>query len=134
MGALAICTITALVAQQGSNLGRLIKGLTWTALGYMGLNFVIGYVLFIMMSVQEPGIGTDQWRYLELLAEIDPFETPWYLALLIYSAVASACLGSAEMLSLRNQEQTAQPPLPKAVVPPPPPATRESESAVLLDS
>lgn len=105
-GILSIVAILAVIRQQGSALSRLAKGIVWATLGYLGSNFVLGNVVLVVLSAQEPGIASDQWRYLQLLAEMDPFETPWYLGLLGYSIVTSTCLGLTGLLALRYGQNT----------------------------
>jgi hypothetical protein len=103
MVALTVCTVMALVRQQGSPLSRWVKGATWAALVYLGLSFALGYVHFIVLIMQNPGIAHDQWQFLELLAGLSPFDSPWYLGLLLYSLAASLGLGLVGILALRER-------------------------------
>jgi hypothetical protein len=116
MGALGICTVLSLVRQQGSRLSNRVRSVTWATLVYVGLGFLLAYVMLVAISMRSPGIGNDQWRYLKIFAEMSPFDLPWLMALHIYGFVTPLILAVAGMVALGSgrrksptTEQNVQP-------------------------
>jgi hypothetical protein len=89
----ATSAIAALVRQQGSGVSRAVKALTWATIGYVGLMFLLGYVLFIILSIRQPGVARDQWEYFQMVSEMSPFESPFLLAIFIFCIATSLSLG-----------------------------------------
>jgi hypothetical protein len=56
--------------------------------------------MVVTISMRRPDIGNDQWRYLQLFAEMSPFDLPWLMALYIYGSVTPLLLAVAGVLAL----------------------------------
>jgi hypothetical protein len=101
--------IIALVKQYQTDLKPAVRLLTWLAAAYV----VVGYLAsFVVMMTVIPSHGFDgtQWGYLKGLAELKPFETPWWLGVLLVNTVLSGIFGAAGLLLLREhwrQKQSA---------------------------
>jgi hypothetical protein len=100
---LMVLGVAALVRQKGSKLSPLAKGLTRATMTYLGVFFILGNVLHTTLSLKDPSLANDQWRALQAISQISPFESPWYLALLLTALVMSLSLGSLGLVALRSK-------------------------------
>jgi hypothetical protein len=109
---MCFAVITALVKQHQTDLKPAVRLLTWAAAVYVGLSYLVGYVIMMVVSTQQHLDGT-QWGYLKGLAKLKPLEMTWLLGVLVVSAAISSILGAIGLLLLRDhwrEKQTIQPP------------------------
>lgn len=86
---LGIGVIVALIKQQDSNLPRPVCLLTWTALGYLCVSWVVGYFSSVAMMIDNPQIMGNQWKMMEYFASFRFFESP------LISVIHAMTIGSA---------------------------------------
>ena len=110
-GVLAIAVIIALIKQHKTDLKPAVRVVTWIAAGYVALGYFTSYLIMMIFASEERLDGT-QWGYLKGLAELKPFETSWWLIILLISTAASAILGSLGLLLLRDYRRAKLPPAP----------------------
>ena len=101
---LAGAVIVALVKQHHTDLAAGIRILTWVAAAFVALGYLAGYVIMIVLTEGQHLDGT-QWGYLKALADLQPFETPWWLAVLSIGAAGAALLGVTGLSLLRQHRR-----------------------------
>ncbi|MFM2081520.1 MAG: hypothetical protein RL380_211 [Verrucomicrobiota bacterium] len=107
-------TVVALIRQRGTDLPAAVGRVTWAVAAWAGLEMLIGYALFIIVSANRHSDGTE-WGYFKAVAELVPLDTPWCLALLSASTCVCALLGAFGLLLMGRTRR------PLTVVPPPAP-------------
>lgn len=104
-----ICALVALIRQRDSDISRSLQGLTWVSLGYVGVNFLVGYIAGMIYSFRHPQPLTNQWEMYRVLAEISPWESPFLLSFSIFALFAALLMGTAGLLWLRQHRHAAAP-------------------------
>jgi hypothetical protein len=92
--------VWALIRQQGSAVGRGLRGAVWGTLGYVALVMFLGYVHFIVMAIQEPGREADQWEWIRHVSEQSPQDSPLLMVVYVISLLGSLVLGLFGMFAL----------------------------------
>ncbi len=101
---LAGAVVIALVKQHQTDLEAAVRVLTWVVGGYVGLGYLTGYFIMMVMTQKQNQEGT-QWGYVKALAGLRPFETPWWLAVLSITGALAALLGTTGLLLLRRRRR-----------------------------
>lgn len=101
---LAVAVLVALVKQHRTDLRPALRALTWVAAGLVGLGYLTGYIMMIVLTADSAG-GASQWGYIKTLAELQPLQTTWWLAVLTAFASAAGVLGGLGLLFLRGQRR-----------------------------
>jgi len=119
--ALLASVILALIKQDETDLKPALKSLTWGVGGYLLVNALVGYVI-LLSTINTQHTPATQWAFIQTLAALQPMATPWWLDLLVISAVISAALSLWGNLLLGKhwRDKAAAPP---AVTAPPPTLT-----------
>jgi hypothetical protein len=104
----AIAVLVALVKQHQTDLKPAVRVLTWCAAVYVGLGYLAGYVI-MMAVIPAHGFDGTQWGYLKGLSELKPFETAWWLGVLVTSAAFSGIFGLLGLRMLREHWREKQP-------------------------
>lgn len=107
-GLLAGAVVIALVKQHQTDLKVSVRVLTWVAAGFVGIGYAIGYVIMVGFVPRQHFDGT-QWGYIKALADLRPFETPWWLAVLSITAAVGGLLGAGGLLLLRQHWREKEP-------------------------
>jgi len=96
--ALAIAAIVFLVRQYDPprHIGMLTAA--WSTVAYIGLSAVSGYAMFIGMAFRQPGAMHNQWKQIELMANISPMDNPVLMGLQLFSVVFAATLAVTILL------------------------------------
>jgi hypothetical protein len=94
-------TVLALVKQSGTDLSAGVRGLTWVVAGYAGIFLLTGYILMLVLVPAQSLDGT-QLEFFKALAALDPFETTWWLTLLLVQMLGSALLATVGLLLLNR--------------------------------
>ncbi len=101
---LAACgmMIIALIRQHGSDITRFVRGITWVTLGYHGVIFLLGYIVSVVITVQNPEINTNnQWEMMKVVStKMSAMESPWIMGLHFFALIFSLSLGSLGLASL----------------------------------
>lgn len=98
---LAGAVVIALVKQNQTDLNFAVRVLTWITAVFVGIGYITGYVIMIVMAPGQHFDGT-QWGYIKAIADLRPFDTPWWLAVLSISAAMAGLLGATGLLLLRQ--------------------------------
>jgi hypothetical protein len=93
--------LIALVKQHQTDLKLAVRVLTWVAAVFVGLGYVTGFVIMILMTPGQNFDGT-QWGYVKAMAGLQPFATTWWLAILSISAALAGLFGVTGLLLLRQ--------------------------------
>jgi len=101
---LAGAVVVALVKQYQTDLKFAVRVLTWITAVFVGLGYLAGYVILMVMAQSEHFDGT-QWGYIKALAHLEPFETPWLLGILSVSTAIAGLLGGIGLLMLRQHRR-----------------------------
>jgi hypothetical protein len=113
----SVAAVIAVVRQHDSGLSRRLQRLSWAAVAFILINGLIGYIRYFVFAVGrgdgtvEPGL---EWRYMHVLAEISPLDSPFHLALSIFLVAGSWILGGLGLVWLqqfrrmRNRSQNAE--------------------------
>jgi len=93
--------LVALVKQHATDLKPALRIVTWITAAFCGIAYIISYIMLFAMNMTHRLDGT-QWGYIKAIAALQPFETPWWLAILTFNTVSSALLGVSGLLLLRQ--------------------------------
>jgi hypothetical protein len=102
---LGISVVLALVKQNGSNLKRALRTLTWAALGYVCLSFAIGYIISLGLAFKNPQILHNQWEFFKLFSSTTPWESPLMLTAHITDLSGAILIGIPGLFTLKNPHQ-----------------------------
>ena len=98
---LAGAVLIALVKQHQTDLKPAVRALTWVTAVFVGLGYLNGYVIMVLMT---PGQNLDGtlWGYIKAIADLRPWQTTWWLAILSITATLAGLLGGIGLLLLRR--------------------------------
>lgn len=102
--------VTALIRQQNSDIRKPLRAIVWGTLGYIALILGLGYVHNIIMSLESPGLESNQWEWLKLISAASPWDSPLLLISYLTSIVGSFVLGVGGFVALRNHRRATEPP------------------------
>ena len=102
---IGICVIIALVKQRDSNMSKILCNLTWTALGFVCVSFLLGYIFTVVLYFRNPDILGNQWKLIELVAAMSFFENPIVSSLNILSLCGAFCLGVPGLILVDKHRQ-----------------------------
>ena len=108
---MGILVIVALVKQHNSNLGGSLRAITWATLGFLCINFVVGYIVSIVFATQNPGVVYNQWELLKSMSLLSPWESPLKLSFDIFTICGAVFLGIPGLFMIYRSDRgsTAQP-------------------------
>lgn len=102
---LGICVVLALVKQHESNLKRVLRTLTWAALGYVCFSFAIGYIISLGLAFKHPEILRNQWELFKLFSSTTPWESPLMMTAHIVDLSGAILIGIPGFFLLKNPHQ-----------------------------
>jgi hypothetical protein len=105
MMVLGICVVLALVRQHESNLKKVLRTLTWAALGCVGFSFVTGYIISLELAFKHPEILRNQWELVKLFSSATPWESPLMMTANIIDLSGAAFIGIPGLFMLKNPHQ-----------------------------
>ena len=98
---LGIFVIVALVKQHNSNLPGSLRILTWCSLGFVGINFLVGYIVGMVLAFNHnTGFGYNHWEVIKSISSLSPWDNPLKLGYNIFVLGAASFLGIAGMILL----------------------------------
>ena len=100
--AIAVIVIIALVKQNDSDIPGALKFTTWSALIYIIICFILGYILMIAAVINNPEIANNQWQMFRHFSQLTPLENPWVLSIYLFTIFCSAILGIIGLTFLNN--------------------------------
>jgi membrane protein CcdC involved in cytochrome C biogenesis len=107
---LAICVILALVKQHHSNLPASLRAITWTCLGFVCVNFAVGYVIGIGFAMRNPRIAYNQWEVFKFISSLSPWDSPLMMSLNIMAICGALFLGIPGLIILLRSEKKVKKP------------------------
>ena len=122
---LSTALVMALAKQRGSDLSQGIKTVTWFVLVYMFWCMIMGTLLSLYVTFQNPEISNNSWRLFIETSSFEVLDSPPLLSIMLFSilcALALALTGSKLLQDFRKKLLTP-PPLPPKI--PPTPAAEE---------
>ena len=105
---LGIVVIIALVRQHNSDLPGSMRTITWTTLGYIGLTFVVGYIVGMVFAFKNPSIAYNQWEMIKVIAGISPWDSPLKLSYSILALCGAFFLGIPGLIIQQRSESRGQ--------------------------
>lgn len=91
--AMIIILVIALVKQTGSDLLISVKTITWTTIGYIIINFILGSIVSLYVFFRNPESVRFQWDFLKEVSALSPLELPWLLSIYLFDIISSLFLG-----------------------------------------
>ena len=107
---LGIFVIIALVRQHNSDLPGSLRTITWTSLGFIGLSFVVGYIVVMAFVFKKPAIAYNQWEILKAMASLSPWDSPFKLSYNIFALCGAFFLGIPGLIIQQRFESRAKKP------------------------
>ena len=101
---MGIFVIVALVRQHDSSMSGSLKAITWASLGFIGINFVAGYVINIVFAMQNPGVVYNQWEMFKSMSLLSPWESPLKLSFDIFAICGALFLGIPGLFMLYRSD------------------------------
>jgi hypothetical protein len=99
---LTVLLIISLIKQTGSDLYKALKLLTWSAVGYLCVAFISGYVILFYMAITNPHISNNQWELIKRISGMSPMEYPWLMGLSIFSLICSLIIGISGLVLINK--------------------------------
>lgn len=96
------CVIIALVKQQKSDVNDALRTVTWSALGYVCLDFIMSYIIYFIVIVKNPKIANNQLELFKAFSSISPLESPWLTGLYLFCIACSLGLGISGLVFLKR--------------------------------
>lgn len=97
---MGIFAIVALVKQHDSNIGASLKAITWACLGFICINFVVGYVASFAFAMKNPGAAYNQWEMFKSMSLLSPWDSPLKMSFDIFSICGALFLGIPGLIML----------------------------------
>ena len=77
---IGIFVIISLVRQHNTNLPGSLRTITWASLGFVGVMYVMGYVVFMVFAFKNPAIAYNQWEVAKAISNLSPWDSPLKLS------------------------------------------------------
>lgn len=114
---LGIFVIIALVRQHNSDLPGSLRTITWTTLGFIGMTFVVGYIVVMAFVLKNPAIAYNQWEIIKAIASLSPWDSPFTLSYNIFALCGAFFLGIPGLIIQQRFESRAKKPATSATNP-----------------
>ena len=100
---LGIFIIMALVKQHKSSLPGSLQVITWCSLGFIGINFLAGYIVGMVFAINHnTGFGFNHWEIIKSISSFSPWDSPLKLGYNIFVLGGASFLGIAGLIILRR--------------------------------
>jgi len=73
---IGIFVIISLVRQHNSNLPGSLRTITWASLGFVGVTFIMGYIVVMVFAFKNPAIAYNQWEVAKAISNLSPWDSP----------------------------------------------------------
>jgi hypothetical protein len=109
---MGIFVIIALVKQHNSAMPNALKAIAWASLGFVGITFVAGYIISMVIAFKNPGIAYNQLELFKSMSSLSPWDNPLVLSFKIFTICGAFFLGIPGLVMLKQsgslvEEQTA---------------------------
>ncbi len=105
-----MCIIIALTKQYGSDIPRIVRGITWASLGFISVSFLLGYILALVTFMPKPRkelAAMNEWEMYRALLELSPKDSPLVMAVYIFAAVCLFGLGALGLIAVKRHRDNA---------------------------
>jgi hypothetical protein len=99
---ITVVTVAALARQRGSAVSRELRGITWTAMAYVCITYLLGYMLLTFAAIQNPAAMGQQWEILKTLSTISPLDNLFFMVSYIFCIASSLVIGLLGIMSFRR--------------------------------
>jgi hypothetical protein len=106
--ALAIFGIVSVIKQHNSSMKGGLIGAAWSALGYIFVDYIISYFVYIFIAFKNPNVMNNQWELLKIYSEVSPFDSPFLMGFYIFSIVGYFLIGITGLILLKKFRQKNQ--------------------------
>ena len=96
---IATILIISLRKQTRSDIYGSIKTMTWSIVGYLGLRYLLGYILLMVVTLKNPEIAYIQWELIKKVAAISPHKYSWLMALYFLYLFFTVGIGITGLIS-----------------------------------
>jgi len=101
---IGIFVIIALVRQHNSDLSGSLRTITWITLGFVGVTFVVGYIVGMVFAFKNPSMAYNQWEIVKAIAGLSPWDSPLKLTYNILVLCGASFLGIPGLLIQQRSE------------------------------
>jgi small-conductance mechanosensitive channel len=105
--AVMVFVVAALIRQRDSDVGVGLRRVVWATLVYLSASVMLMSVYYLMESVTNPNVASNQWEWLKALSDTSPYDSPLIMAIFLTVIVCSFVLGVAGFLLLWKHRRTA---------------------------
>ena len=99
-----IFVIIALVRQHNSDLSGSLRTITWTTLGFVGVTFVMGYIVGMLFAFKNPSNAYNQWEIFKAISGLSPWDSPLKLGYNILVLCGAFFLGIPGLIIHQRSE------------------------------
>src|SRR5262249_5425453 len=92
--------VAALIRQRDSDVGVGLRRVVWATLVYLSASIMLMSVYYMMESMTNPNVASNQWEWIKALSETSPYDSPLILVIYLTVIVCSFVLGVAGFLLL----------------------------------
>jgi hypothetical protein len=100
--------IIAIVRQHNSDLPGSLRTITWTTLGFVGVTFILGYIVGMVFAFKNPGIAANQWETVKAISSLSPWDSPLKLGYNILVLCGAFFLGIPGLIIQQRSESRAK--------------------------
>ncbi len=105
----AMLVIFALIQQSRADIGHFLRWPVLAGLGYVCVSFILGSVYSLVLSTRNPHSVKSQWDMIFAASKTSAWDSPWLLAMSLFSLVSSLAIAISGWISLvRFWAQPAQ--------------------------
>ena len=97
-----ICIIIALAKQYGSDIPIMVRRITWASLGFVCVSLFLNYILMITALMRTPHVVMSQLDMYQAMLELSPQDSPFVMAVYIFSAVCTLVLGALGLVGVKR--------------------------------
>jgi hypothetical protein len=101
---IGIFVTIALVRQHKSDLPGSLRTITWTTLGFVGVTFVVGYIVGMVFLFNNPSIAYNQWETVKAISGLSPWDSPLKLSYNILVLCGALFLGIPGLIIHQRSE------------------------------
>jgi len=105
---IGIFVIIAIVRQHNSDLPASLRTITWATLGFVGVTFIVGYIVGMVFAFKNPGIAYNQWEIIKAISSLSPWDSPLKLGYNILVVCGAFFLGIPGLILQQRSAIRAQ--------------------------
>jgi len=105
---IGIIVIIAIVRQHNSDLPGSLRTITWATLGFVGLTFIVGYIVGMVFAFKNPSIAYNQWEIVKAISSLSPWDSPLKMGYNILVLCGAFFLGIPGLIIQQRSESRAE--------------------------